>query len=377
MHHPVVKVYIAVLLVLIFTIGWVYTSLKYTDIHNFILIGKNFVNRSNKSAIINSKAKYAHYDFGYDGQFYYYLALDPINAYHYMDTPAYRYTRIAYPLLARFFSFGKLEIIPYVLLIINIIAITLSTYFLGLWFLKNNLSPYFSLIYGLYPGIHLAIVKDLTEPLAYTFVIIAVFLYHSKIRYKLIFSSLFFSAAIFTREITALFPLVYGASLFIVNRNPKNGLIFSFLTFVPFILYELFLLGWLGLSSVYGYHVLIEFIPFYGILKFFPFGPGQLEQIQTVVIPALITGGLGIYAIKQRYVNPEIIAILLNIIFLIILLPSGSYEGVSGASARINAGTVAAALFCLPAFLRASRQSLLIFLLAVCFWFQGWFFSPL
>src|SRR5579864_5116602 len=36
---------------------------------------------------------------GYDGQFYYQLARNPMHAYQYMDNAAYRYQRIFYPLV--------------------------------------------------------------------------------------------------------------------------------------------------------------------------------------------------------------------------------------------------------------------------------------
>lgn len=379
MNNPRVKVYISILLVFIFTIGWVYPYLHDTDIYNFILIGKNFVNRSNKSEIINSKAKYAHYPDGYDGQFYYYIALDPVNAYHYIDDASYRYARIIYPMFARVFSFGNPDNIPYLLLIINVSSIIISTYFLALWFKRNNLSPYFSLIYGLYPGIHLATQRDLTEPLAYTFVIIAIFLYYSEARYKLILSSVFFASALLTREITVLFPLIYGVDFFLkfqknsisLKKNFKDGIIFCLISFTPFIFYKLSLIFWLGTSSRHFF----ELIPFYGILKFFPFGLSQLQQIQTVIIPALITGSLGSYFIRKGHFNSEIIILLLNISFLVIFLADGSFlEAV--ASGRISIGIVLAALLCLPIFIKLNKQSLIIFMFAVTFWFQAWIFLP-
>ena len=37
---------------------------------------------------------------GYDGQFAYYIARDPIGGWRYCDVPAYRYQRILYPMLA-------------------------------------------------------------------------------------------------------------------------------------------------------------------------------------------------------------------------------------------------------------------------------------
>src|SRR3990172_591415 len=52
---------------------------------------------------------------GYDGQFIYYIAInpDPQQVAQYLDVPAYRYQRILLPLLARAFSLGNQPIIPW------------------------------------------------------------------------------------------------------------------------------------------------------------------------------------------------------------------------------------------------------------------------
>ena len=225
------RIYLPLAIVLVFTLGWLFFYLKDNTVYNFILIGSEFIKLSDKSKIINAQAKYTIEGAGYDGQFYYYLALDPINAHYYMDgldSSSYRYTRILYPVFARIFSFGRADYIPYLLIVINIISICLGTYFLSHWFLKNNLSPYWSLIYGLYPGLHIALKRDLVEPLAYTLIIMATYTFYSRIRFRQIVSSMLFACALLTKEITILFPLVYGFFLILKkDKNLKNGLFFS------------------------------------------------------------------------------------------------------------------------------------------------------
>src|SRR5690348_4540658 len=69
------------------------------DIRDFINVGTRFLGQSNVSSAIRFDPTY-HYapdHLGYDGQFVYFIALDPIRARYYMDFPAYRYTRILYP----------------------------------------------------------------------------------------------------------------------------------------------------------------------------------------------------------------------------------------------------------------------------------------
>src|SRR5689334_13453201 len=92
------------------------------DIRDFINVGTRFLGQSNVSPVIRVDPTYRYRSpdgVGYDGQFAYYLALDPPNAHSYMDFPAYRYTRILYPVLARALAFGQPAFISYTRLRIN------------------------------------------------------------------------------------------------------------------------------------------------------------------------------------------------------------------------------------------------------------------
>src|SRR5690242_7968565 len=64
---------------------------------------------------------------GYDGQFYYRLALDPFNwhrtAFGITMDQSYRYTRIGYPVLAWIFSLGQHQLVPVVLVVLNLFAV--------------------------------------------------------------------------------------------------------------------------------------------------------------------------------------------------------------------------------------------------------------
>ena len=64
---------------------------------------------------------------GYDGQFYYRLALDPANwsktAFGITMDQSYRYTRIGYPVLAWLLSLGQHQLVPVVLVAINLLAV--------------------------------------------------------------------------------------------------------------------------------------------------------------------------------------------------------------------------------------------------------------
>src|SRR5512139_1594311 len=60
---------------------------------------------------------------GYDGQFAYQIARDPLNAARLLDVPAYRYQRILYPLVACAVALGQGNLIPWTLIAVNWLAL--------------------------------------------------------------------------------------------------------------------------------------------------------------------------------------------------------------------------------------------------------------
>src|SRR6266545_4885997 len=44
---------------------------------------------------------------GYDGQFYWQIARDPLGAAQFLDNPPYRYQRILFPIVVRLLAFGQ------------------------------------------------------------------------------------------------------------------------------------------------------------------------------------------------------------------------------------------------------------------------------
>src|SRR6186997_3034599 len=57
------------------------------DVRDFILIGKTFITKSDRSEIIRVDPTYDYLEEtnGYDGEFVYFIALDPENARYYVD----------------------------------------------------------------------------------------------------------------------------------------------------------------------------------------------------------------------------------------------------------------------------------------------------
>jgi len=120
------------------------------------------------------------------------MAIDPIGARYYTDYAGYRYARVLYPLLARIAALGNTTMIPYTLLLINLFSIAVGTFFISRWLEKNKYSPWFALVYGLFPGLTIALQRDTAEPLAYAFITIAMYILYFGGKYKIVLSALFF-----------------------------------------------------------------------------------------------------------------------------------------------------------------------------------------
>src|SRR5215468_10042280 len=90
-------------------------------ISRFILVGRHFATLSQLPPGMPVAKTY-----GYDGQFFYRLAINPLNFHHTaygiaMDRP-YRYMRIGYPVLTWAVSAGQHFLIPVMLVAVNIAA---------------------------------------------------------------------------------------------------------------------------------------------------------------------------------------------------------------------------------------------------------------
>jgi hypothetical protein len=340
------------------------------DARDFISIGRDWVERSHASSVIQIDPTYPYPagSIGYDGQFCYYIALDPVNARYYVDDPAYRYTRIVYPMLARLLALGDPNLIPLSLLLINWLALAGGTWVIAAWLSRRGISPWISLVYGFFPGLFFALDHDLTEPLAYAGVALAIYLFDFGGRRALIMSAVTFALAILTRELAVIFALAYGLSLLEPGRmltalgwserstgdyrkefgaRAWKALSFLSVAFVPFIVYKLFLRAWLGSVGVPAAN-LPDLVPLRGIFFWWPWSAaGVLEEARSLVIPGLICLGVTLWAAIKRVWSTEITTLLVCTLTCVILLAAPSYVDFS-ASGRISAPVVLAAIIALP-----------------------------
>lgn len=335
------------------------------DPRDFIVIGSKFIHRAGPSTVIKPDPSYHYLPNGYDGQFAYYIAVDPINARYYIDDPAYRYTRILYPITARLLAAGQPALIPYTLIAINWLALGGGTLALAAWLRHKGCSPWFALVYGLDPGLYISLQRDLNEPLAYALVALGVYLFDFGGRRRVIWAALSFALAALARETTTFFALVYGLALLFASEegkgwsarlaaNWRQAALFLGLALAPLALYKGFLLLWLksaGLSSDNS----PVFIPFQGILSLWPWETNQTAAVICIIAPALICAGMGLWALWKRSWPVELWALLTNILLFVVFLAPASYVEIVG-SERVTIGVVLAACCCLPCFDRLTGK---------------------
>ena len=107
---------------------------------------------------------------GYDGQFYYRLALDPANWHHTafgitMDQ-SYRYTRIGYPILAWIFSLGQHQLVPVVLVVLNLLMVAAMAMLGAVFARQAGRHALWGLAFAAYFGLVISVGRDTAEPLA-------------------------------------------------------------------------------------------------------------------------------------------------------------------------------------------------------------------
>jgi hypothetical protein len=313
---------------LVFTIFFSY----FGDIKDFVVIGRPFITQSDKSSVIRADPDY-NYDkngVGYDGQFAYYIALDPANARYYIDQGfvSYRYSRILYPIAARVIALGNREWVPFTMIVVNLLAITGGTWVVAAWCRRHQLSIWLALVYTFYVGQVMAFVRDLNEPLTYALVALAIYLFERFPQQRLWAASVFALAAL-GRETALLFPILYGLRLFFENESNlrlvhklRRSLLFLTVSTTPAILWQLFLLSWLG-STGWGQGIGLFRIPLSGLYSLYPLGPSTLEVVEVVIVPGLICLCIGAVALwKDPLIrkHPEVWALVLNFVLLVTLL---------------------------------------------------------
>ena len=164
---------------------------------------------------------------GYDGQFYYRLALDPFNwnktAFGITMDQSYRYTRIGYPILAWLVSLGQHQFVPFVLVAINLVCVAAMAYLGGMFARDAGRHALWGLAFAAYFGLVISVGRDTAEPLAEACMLGGLLAYR---RNKLVLTTCLFTVGAITRETILLAPAAIAVTRLVAmaRRRLRPGL---------------------------------------------------------------------------------------------------------------------------------------------------------
>jgi hypothetical protein len=285
---------------------------------------------------------------GYDGQFAYYVAVepDPRVVESKLDVPAYRYQRILYPLLARTLAVGNLDWIPWTLILVNLLSLLFATYLLTRYLIAIDISERYALIFGLWVGVVLGVGANLYEPLAFALVISA---WYARLFQRSRLGYLFLTLALLTKEVMIAF---WVAALIsdIFEKRARLEWVTALAPGIVFLLWQVWLWGTFGspgFASGGAMATSFEMFPYFGfirigevsltILLFFAilFGP-------TIILPSLWGTISSIRKLLKGERSADVWVLLMNCL-LIVFLPFSTFREPSGLI-RVATGMVLAIL---------------------------------
>jgi hypothetical protein len=162
---------------------------------------------------------------GYDGQFFYRLALDPAE----LDSDAYgihldlgvRRARIGYPALAWAASAGQPGGVPWALIALNLASVAVLAFLGGLAARESGRHALWGLLVVAFPGFVFTVARDLSEVLAATLVLAGLLLYR---RDRPGAAGALLALAVLTRESTALVVAALALVWVLRNRRARDAL---------------------------------------------------------------------------------------------------------------------------------------------------------
>lgn len=182
------------------------------DVTGFMLVGNEFTKPSQLPAAVHV-FPYS----GYDGQFYYRMALDPANlhrtAFGITMDYSYRFVRIGYSALAWVISAGQHSFVPFALVAINIVAFGLLGLLGGMLARESGRHAMWGLLLAGYFGFMTGVSRDLTEPLGAVCLLAGILAYR---RRHPVLAAAAFAYGCLTRETVLVAPV----ALFIVRIVP-------------------------------------------------------------------------------------------------------------------------------------------------------------
>jgi len=228
---------------------------------------------------------------GYDGQFNYYLALNPNpqQVRPHLDVPAYRYQHILYPLLARILALGNTAAIPWTLVGINFVCLIALCFLTGELLAERGGSRWAALLFGLWLGLILGLRADLSEPLAFLLLAGALRLAGPQLDRRLPPAALLLALAMLSKE--SIVPFLLGWAVWLILQGKARSAAWLALALVPYLGLQIWLwrvFGSPGLGTGGAGATPFEWIPFAGLIRVAGANLRIFAALVAVYLPGLL-----------------------------------------------------------------------------------------
>lgn len=256
----------------------------------------------------------------YDAQFAYFMARFPgQNHPHVYDDAVIRWSRMLQPLLVRIVSGGNIDLMPWAFLAINIVSAAVGTAILGHLLAGQGRSRWLALAYGLYAGIQVAIFRDVADPLAILWLIVAIW---GIVRHSPLQTAAALGFALLTRESLLIFVVLLLLPL-ALQRRWTTLIVSGAISLIPFAIWQVALFFWLGKWGVieseqanhfahYPFHGAIHsyLAPQFGLIIIFAVVPTIL--IWVVAATDIVERGLWMSLLEPFAVTALVYCVLLS-----------------------------------------------------------------
>ena len=340
------------------------------DWRDWAAIGKHFVGASEASPAILRDAPHATSTFGYDGQFFLYIARDPDGAVPYLDNASYRYGRIAYPLAARGLALGRQEAIPFAL--DRRQPARRRSGHLGdrRMAAPRALPGVVRAALRAFPGVFFGVRRTSRADGLFADRARA-----ARVRRDGRAGSRSPPRSSLSRSSPARQPPSSRSSgphrLAIQGRRLRAAL-FAIGSLLPYLVYRfMFLDMWLGNAGL-PEKLRPTPVPFGGIGHYFPWGGVELQRVYAVLLPGTFCVALAVVALVRGARAPAVWALLANALLFVVFLPAAAYEDYASAG-RISTGVFLAFLLSLPALTGVFPTTRAWMWLPTVAWFAPWY----
>jgi hypothetical protein len=292
---------------------------------------------------------------GYDGQFAYYLARDGWAALPHLDAPAYRMSRILYPLLAAALSLGRATLLPWAMVGINFAAVVGGTAVLARRLAAGGTSPWWALTYAGCAGLVFAYSRDCTEPLAYALALGGTAAWLDGGRRA---AWLLLALAPLARETAVLFAAALAAAALCRRRWRAVAALAA--TALPMLLWQTYLALRVPAPTTGVFRLLG--LPLAGAFPVADLDPGRLAALFLLALPlaALLPGALAWIWREPAAPYGWLIA---GSALLVLIAPADSFLHVLGLG-RVAVAVVAALVLAFPLLSREMRLAVTAFAVA-------------